>query len=100
MSELASVVDDLIALQRLAGAERDAARRKALDAIHRHVAERDRGAKVTEAAEVLAVSAPTVRSWVAAGVLHVQPGARPVRIDVVSLAAVKEVVDELRRHKD
>jgi predicted transcriptional regulator len=64
------VVEDLIALQRLAGQERDAARRRSLDAVREHVAERDSGAKVGEAAQVLGVSAPTVRAWIVAGALR------------------------------
>lgn len=97
---LSHVVDDLIALQHLADQEDDAARRRSLDAIRRHVAERDQGAKVAEAAKVLAVSAPTVRAWTEAGALRAIPGLRPVRIDVMSLAAAKQVLDELRRQAD
>ena len=94
------VVEDLIALQRLAEHERDAVRRRSLDAVREHVAERDRGAKVGEAAHVLGVSAPTVRSWIEAGVLQAVAGSRPVRVGVLSLAVTKSVVDELRRHRD
>lgn len=94
------VVEDLIALQRLAEHERDAARRRSLDLVREHVAERDRGAKVGEAAQVLEVSAPTVRAWLEAGALRAVAGSRPVRVDVMSLALTKSVVDELRRHRD
>ncbi|HVA61749.1 MAG TPA: helix-turn-helix domain-containing protein [Mycobacteriales bacterium] len=97
---LAGVVDDLIALQRLADQERDAARRRALEAVRQHVAERDRGAKVAEAAQVLGVSAPTVRAWIDAGVLRPLAATGPARVDVASLAATKQVVDELRRHRE
>ncbi len=97
---LAGVVEDLIALQHLVEQEADVARRRSLDAVRRHVAERDQGAKIAEAARVLAVSAPTVRAWTEAGALHVIPGARPVLVDVMSLAAAKQVLDELRRHTD
>ena len=48
---VAGVVEDLIALQLLAEQERDAVRRRSLDAIRGHVAERDGGAKVGEADE-------------------------------------------------
>lgn len=94
------VVEDLIVLQRLAQQERDAARRRSLDAVREHVAERDRGAKVGEAAQVLGVSAPTVRAWIEAGALRAVAGSSPLRIGVMSLAATKSVVEELRRHRD
>lgn len=97
---LDGVVEDLITLQQLAGLERDASRRRSLDAVREHVAERDRGAKIAEAAEVLGLSAPTVRAWMKAGVLVALDGAGPARIGVMSLAATKQVVDELRRHRD
>lgn len=97
---LAGVVDDLITLQQLAEQERDAARRRSLDAVREHVAERDRGAKVAEAAQVLGVSAPTVRAWIEAGALQALAGSSPVRVGVMSLAATKQVVDELKRHRD
>lgn len=97
---LSEVVEDLITLQRLAGEEQSAARRQALDAVRQHVAERDRGAKVLEAAQVLGVSAPTVRSWIEAGVLVAVDGPGPVRVGVMSLAVAKQVVDELRRARD
>jgi hypothetical protein len=47
----------------------------------------------------LGVSAPTVRSWIAAGILASLPG-RPVRVEVSSLAAAKRAVDLIRQHKD
>lgn len=94
------VVEDLIALQRLAEQERNAARRRSLDAIRGHVAERDGGAKVGEAAQVLGVSAPTVRAWIKAGALRPVARSSPLRVDVTSLAATKSVLDELRRHRD
>ncbi len=94
------VVEDLIALQRLADQERDAARRRSLDTIRGHVAERDGGAKVGEAAQVLGVSAPTVRAWIKAGALRAVAPSNPLRVEVTSLAATKSVLDELRRHRD
>jgi hypothetical protein len=94
------VVEDLIALQRLAEQERDAGRRRSLDAVRVHVAERDRGAKVGEAAQVLGVSAPMVRAWIEAGALRAVAGSSPLRVGVMSLAATKSVVDELRLHRD
>lgn len=97
---LDGVVEDLITLQQLAGQERDASRRRSLDAVREHVAERDRGAKIAEAAQVLGVSAPTVRAWIQAGALAALDGSGPVRVGVMSLAATKQVVDELRRYRD
>lgn len=94
------VVEDLIALQRLAEQERDAVRRRSLDAIRGHVAERDGGAKVGEAAQVLGVSAPTVRAWIKAGALRAVARSNPLRVEVTSLAATKSVLDELRRRRD
>lgn len=97
---LNGVVEDLITLQRLAGQERNAARRRSLDAVREHVAERDRGAKVLEAAQVLGVSAPTVRAWIEAGLLVPVDGPGPVRVGVMSLALAKQVVDELRQERN
>ena len=97
---LAGVVEDLLALQRLAEGELDAARRQILDEVRQHVADRDRGAKVVEAAQVLGVSAPTVRAWMDAGALQAMAGSRPVRVGVMSLAATRSVLDELRRYRD
>lgn len=91
-------MDDLIALHHLAAQEDDAARRKTLDLIRKHLAERDGGAKITEAASLLEISPPTVRAWIDAGVLTVVSASRPVRVEVSSLAAAKQIVDELRRH--
>jgi excisionase family DNA binding protein len=96
---LAGVVEDLLVLQWLAEGERDAARRQALDEVRQHVADRDRGAKVGEAAQVLGVSAPTVRAWIEAGALQAVADSRPVRVGVMSLAATRSVLDELRRHR-
>lgn len=92
------VVDDLIALQRLAEGEADPSRRATLDAVRSRLAARDRGVKVTDAAAVLGLSSPTVRSWLEAGVLDAVDGATPVRVDVRSLADVKHAVDLLREH--
>ncbi len=97
---LAGVVEDLLALRRLAEGELDAERRQALDEVRQHVADRDRGAKVGEAAQVLGVSPPTVRAWIEAGALQAVAGSRPVRVRVMSLAATRSVLDELRRHRD
>lgn len=94
------VVEDLIVLQRLAEQERDDQRRRSLDAVRQHVAERDRGAKVGEAAQLLGVSAPTVRAWIEAGALRAVAGSSPLRVGVMSLAATKSVVEELRRHRE
>ena len=97
---ISRVVEERNALQRLAEQERDAVRRQSLDAIRGHVAERDGGAKVGEAAQVLGVSAPTVRAWIKAGVLRTVARSSPLRVEVTSLAATKSVLDELRRHRD
>lgn len=93
------VVDDLIALAQLAEQEKDEARRGRLTVVHDHLAARDKGAKVSEVAVILGVSAPTVRAWIEGGVLGSIPG-RPIRVDVVSLAAAKRAVDEIRAHSD
>jgi hypothetical protein len=93
------VVDDLIALAQLAEQEKDAARRGRLTVVHDHLAARDKGAKVSEVAVILGLSAPTVRAWIEAGVLGSVPG-RPIRVEVVSLAAVKRAVDEIRSYSD
>jgi hypothetical protein len=92
------VVDDLIALQRLAEEEDDPQRRETLDAVRSRLAARDRGVKVADAAKVLGLTPPTVRSWMEAGVLDEVAGATPVRIEVRSLAEAKHAVDLLREH--
>lgn len=97
---LAEVVDDLITLQQLADHEDDPDRRRSLDAVRDRLAARDRGVKVSEAARVLGLSQPTIRSWIEAGVLDPVPSVTPVRVDVGSLAAVKHAVDLLREHAD
>ena len=97
---LVEVVDDLITLQDLAEHEGDEGRRRSLDEIRTRVAGRDRGAKVSDVASLLGISAPTVRSWIDAGVLRAVEGSTPRRIDVLSLAAAKRAVDLLRKHGD
>lgn len=95
---LPDVVDDLIALQRLADDEADPERRRTLVEVRAHLAARDRGVKVADAARVLRLTPPTVRSWLECGVLDDVSGARPIRVDVRSLAEVKHAVDLLREH--
>jgi len=95
---LTDVVDDLIALQRLADDEDDPQRRETLEAVRTRLAARDRGVKVADAAKVLGLTPPTVRSWLDAGVLDDVAGATPVRVEVRSLAEVKHAVDLLREH--
>lgn len=91
------VVEDLNALRTLAEDELNEARRRALETVRRRVADRDRGAKISEAADVLGVSAPTVRAWVKAGILdEASDGRSPKRVEVLSLADVKRLVDVLR----
>jgi predicted transcriptional regulator len=97
---LAEVLDDLLELQGLAADERDPRRRHSLDIVRTHVARRERGAKVSEAAQVLGLSQPTVRAWLESGVLTPLSGEKPVRIDLLSLAEVKRAVDLIRDHVD
>ncbi len=93
---LVEVVDDLLALEELAEQEIDPHRRRSLDLVRTHLADRDQGAKVSEVAQMLGLSQPTVRAWIAAGVLQVRGRAAPARVDVLSLAEVKRTVDLLR----
>jgi DNA-binding transcriptional MerR regulator len=97
---LVELVDDLLTLEALAAQENDPDRRRSLDAVRSHLADRDRGAKVSEAAKVLGLSQPTVRAWIESGILEPIPAATPVRISVLSLADVKRALDLIRRHKD
>jgi hypothetical protein len=97
---LAEVVDDLLTLDELARREDDPDRRRSLDLVRSHLADRDRGAKVSEAAQVLGLSQPTVRAWIEAGLLEPIAGTTPVRVDVRSLADVKRALDLIRLHKD
>jgi transposase-like protein len=95
---LVGVVDDLLALEELAEHESDPERRRSLDLVRTHLADRDRGAKVSEVAQLLGLSQPTVRAWMAAGVLQTRGTATPARVNVLSLAEVKRAVDLLRQH--
>lgn len=97
---LVELVDDLLTLEELAAQEDDPLRRRSLDAVRSHLADRDRGAKVSEAAKVLGLSQPTVRAWMETGILEPVAGATPVRINVLSLAEVKRALDLIRRHQD
>ena len=92
------VLDDLLTLEELAANEDDPDRRRALDAVRSHVADRDRGAKVSEAAHMLGLSQPTVRAWLESGVLEARGDSTPVRVDLLSLVAVKRALDFLRQH--
>ncbi len=94
------VVDDLITLQELAAHEGDPERRRSLDDLHRRVAARERGVKVSEAAAVLSLSQPTVRAWIDSGVLVPVRDTSPVRIEVLSLADVKHALDLVRQHSE
>jgi excisionase family DNA binding protein len=102
MTDVAAIdlVSDLVELERLAAAEEDDDRRRRLLKLRERLAARGDGAKVSEAASVLGLSVPTVRSWVAAGVLQAIPRRQPARITYDSLALAKHALDELRRHKD
>ena len=95
---LVEVVDDLLTLEELAAHEDDPDRRRSLGAVRDHLADRDRGAKVSEVAQVLGISQPTVRAWIEAGVLEPRGDATPARVGVLSLAAVKRALDLLREH--
>jgi hypothetical protein len=96
---LAEVVDDLLELEDL-GRHVDDRERRRHDQVREHLASRERGAKVTEAALVLGVSQPTVRAWIDAGVLPVVPKAKPVRVDVLAVADLKRAIDLVRAHVD
>lgn len=97
---LAEVLDDLLELQDLAKEEEDPERRRSLDEVRTHLARRERGAKVSEAASVLGISQPTVRAWMESGILAAVPGTKPVRIDVLALAETKRAIDLIRDHVD
>jgi len=94
------LVEDLIELEALAEHEADADRRRRLLNLANRVAHRDGGAKVSEAAQILGVSAPTVRAWVEAGVLAAVSDQAPLRVELSSLAAAKRAVDKVRLIKD
>ena len=96
---LVEVVDDLLELEDL-GRHVDDRDRHRLDEVRRHLAGRERGAKVSEAAQLLGVSQPTVRAWIGAGILPSIPKAKPVRIDLLALADLKRAVDLVRANLD
>jgi DNA-binding transcriptional MerR regulator len=97
---LVEVVDDLLTLEELAEHEDDPDRRRALELVRGHLADRERGAKVSEVATVLGLSQPTIRAWIEAGMLEPIAGTTPVRVNVLSLVDVKRALDLIRRHKD
>ncbi len=97
---LVEVVDDLLTLEELAAHEDDPDRRRSLEGVRGHLADRDRGAKVSEVAKVLGLSQPTVRAWIESGLLVPIAGTTPVRVHVLSLADVKRALDLIRRHAD
>jgi len=68
--------------------------------VRQHLATRERGAKVSEAALVLGVSQPTVRAWIDAGVLPSIPKTKPVQVDLLALADLKRAVGLVRTHLD
>jgi len=94
------LVEDLIELEELAELEPDAGRRRRLLTLATRVADRDGGIKVSEAAHILGISAPTVRAWIEAGLLAAVPDQTPLRIGLSSLAAAKRAVDAVREIKD
>ena len=94
------LVEDLIELEELAELEPDAGRRRRLLTLATRVADRDGGIKVSEAAQILGISAPTVRAWIEAGLLAAVPDQTPLRIGLSSLAAAKRAVDAVREIKD
>ena len=102
MADVAAIdlVSDLVELERLAAAEDDDDRRRRLLELRDRLAARGDGAKLSEAASVLSLSVPTVRSWVAAGVLEAIPGRQPARVTYDSLALAKHTLDEIRKHQD
>jgi excisionase family DNA binding protein len=59
----------------------------------------DRPATVSEAAEVLGVSQPTVGAWIEEGVLPTVPG-EELRLDRLALADLKRAVDLVRAHSE
>lgn len=93
---VADSVADLNTLHALVCGENDATRRRELVLLGDRLAQRYGGSKVSEAAEVLGVSPPTIRSWIEAGALEVVPGSSPLYVRISSLAAVKRTVDVLR----
>lgn len=97
---LVEVVDDLLALEELAEHEDDPDRRRSLELVRGHLADRERGAKVSEVAAVLGLSQPTIRAWIDAGMLKRIAGTSPVRVQVLSLVDVKRALDLIRRHQD
>ncbi len=96
---LAEVVDDLLELEDLGRHVNDRERHR-LDAVRRHLAKRERGAKVSEAALVLGISQPTVRAWIDAGILPSIPKTKPVQVDLLALADLKRAVGLVRTHLD
>ena len=97
---LVDVVDDLLALEVLAEHEDDPARRRSLELVRGHLADRERGAKVSEVAAVLGLSQPTIRAWIEAGLLDTLAGVTPVRVSVLSLVDVKRALDLVRQHTE
>jgi DNA-binding transcriptional MerR regulator len=90
------VLDDLLALDEFAVNDSDVSRQRALFAVRDHIAQRDHGANVSDAADVVGVSQPTIRAWVTSGLLRSVEDTRPMRIELLSLASVKRALDVVR----
>ncbi len=56
-----------------------------------------RGLQVAEAADYLGVSEPTIRAWLARGLLNVVPESKPAVVERSSLRRVRRAIKELRR---
>lgn len=63
------------------------------DALARHDAA---GVPVAKAAKYLEVSQPTIRTWVARGVLERVPDVKPLLIDIATLRRAERALGELR----
>jgi hypothetical protein len=53
--------------------------------------------EVSQAAKILAVSAPTVRAWAKRGILEVLPGRSPMAVSFESLRRTRRLLGELRK---
>lgn len=93
---VAETVADLNAIDDLAEGEADPKRRDVLRSLADRLARNTEGAKVSEAAELLGVTPPTVRTWIEAGVLRAVPESTPRRVDIVDLARTVRRVNQLR----
>lgn len=89
LSEASSLEDAAEIRRRVKAAEADLAE------LERRLGE-ETAVEVSQAAEILAVSAPTVRAWAKRGILELLPGRSPMALTFESVRRARRLLVELR----